>query len=144
MWVHDFNGKIVFFIYYSRKGKQKFVVIYFVCSYFLYKNLAVQKSSLYENYESVKFYIILYYIILQIDKFHFWFCVVFCSNLLINIVNYLIVIILYSLYYGHTFGWVSEWFLFNTKWTIFQLYNGENNLYSMRWLWCLVYTKATH
>ena len=74
--------KLVFFslIYYSRKGKQKFVVIYFVCSYFLYKYLAVQKSS-------VK----LYY-------------VVFCSNLLINIVNYLIVIILYSLYYGHTFG----------------------------------------
>jgi hypothetical protein len=28
---------------------------------------------------------------------------------------------------------VSEWFVFNAKWTIFQPYHGENKLHSMRW-----------
>jgi hypothetical protein len=43
----------IFFIYTTQEKEiRNVVVIYFICSYFLYKNLAVQKSSLYENYES--------------------------------------------------------------------------------------------
>ena len=42
-----------FFLYTTQeKENRNFVVIYFICSYFLYKNLVVQKSSLYENYEN--------------------------------------------------------------------------------------------
>ena len=45
-------GKLFFLYTTQEKENRNFVVIYFVCSYFLYKNLVVQKSSLYENYES--------------------------------------------------------------------------------------------
>jgi hypothetical protein len=35
---------------------------------------------------------------------------------------------------------VSERLLFNTIWTIFQAYRGENKLRSVRWWWCLLCT----
>jgi hypothetical protein len=39
---------------------------------------------------------------------------------------------------------VSDWLLFNAKWTCFsQLYHGENKLHSMRLWWCLVFTWRT-
>jgi hypothetical protein len=33
---------------------------------------------------------------------------------------------------------VREWLLFNTRWAIFQLYHGDNKLYSIRWQGCLL------
>ena len=38
---------------------------------------------------------------------------------------------------------ISEGLLLNTNWVIFQLYYGKNNLYSIRWWWCLLYTRPT-
>ena len=34
--------------------------------------------------------------------------------------------------------WLSEWLLFNANSAIFQLYHGDNKLYSMRWWWWFV------
>jgi len=35
---------------------------------------------------------------------------------------------------------VNEWWLFNTKWVIFQLYHGMNKLHLMKLWWCLLFT----
>jgi hypothetical protein len=49
-------------------------------------------------------------------------------------------------YYSHVVHLlvVSEWLLFNTKWAMFQLYHGENQLYSMRRWWCVAYNSYIH
>ena len=41
------------------------------------------------------------------------------------------------------YNWVSEWLLFNAKSEFFQLYHGENKLFSMKWWWCSLCTRQT-
>ena len=40
---------------------------------------------------------------------------------------------------------MSEWLLFNTKWAIFQQYDGGNKLHfdEIWWQWCLLCTRST-
>jgi len=39
--------------------------------------------------------------------------------------------------------WRSEWLFINANTAIFQLYRGENNLFSRRWWWGLFCTNPT-
>ena len=85
---------IIFLYTTQEKENRNFVVIYFICSYFLYKNLVVQKSSLYENYESevllktsITCYNVCIILCFRWLNFNFGFVIVFCANLLINILN---------------------------------------------------------
>jgi hypothetical protein len=44
---------------------------------------------------------------------------------------------------GFTVEWVIEWLLSNTNSAIFQLYHGENKIFSTRWWWSLLCTRPT-